>query len=539
MPAPGTWPREAPRPTDSHAERAVWQALRAGLPKGWYAWHSLRIRDARNVDGEGDFVIAAPARGLLVLEVKGGHVELRDGRWLQNGREMRDAPRDQANRCVRKLVARLRDDGCAPPAYGVATCFPDLAFDRGPGAGDLAGLVLGADDLRWLERALPELLERALPPAGREQGRWIDALHRLWGESWTPTMRLGARVRLDEERRTQLDARQLELLDLVADNERMLIEGGAGTGKTLLACESARRFARGGRRVLLLCFTDPLSRWIRAHVDDRAVDVTSVRKLAHELARAAGQPLDETADDFWEDLPWRAAEAVELLGRRWDAVVVDEAQDFTLGDWALVEKCAGGRALWAYHDPHQAFWPDREIPRDLFQAHFSLKDGYRCPPELRLVAEAYAGRPLDRDALDAAVAKGQLAVVACPSESSVPDKVAVEIDKLLGEGLRPGDIAVVSLRGQTAPGAVARLDQVGRHRLVRADSEEAGEQVVADTFLRFKGLERAAIVVTDLRLVEDRREVRMYVAMTRALGAVRVVAPGGSLEADPVLGGIA
>jgi len=41
---------------------------------------------------------------------------------------------------------------------------------------------------------------------------------------------------------------------------------------------------------------------------------------------------------------------------------------------------------------------------------------------------------------------------------------------------------------------------------VRADSEEADEQVVADTFL--KGLERAAVIVTDLRLVEDRREVR-------------------------------
>jgi len=76
--------------------------------------------------------------------------------------------------------------------------------------------------------------------------------------------------------------------------------------------------------------------------------------------------------------------------------------------------------------------------------------------------ELVEGRELDRTALEAAVAKGHLAVVACPSESSVPDKVALESQRLLGEGLRPGDIAVVSLRGQPAPGAVARRDHVGR-----------------------------------------------------------------------------
>ena len=70
----------------------MWRALRDHLPKGWLAWHSLRLRDGDNLDGEGDFVIAAPKRGLLVLEVKGGHVEVRDGRWFQNGKPLKTAP---------------------------------------------------------------------------------------------------------------------------------------------------------------------------------------------------------------------------------------------------------------------------------------------------------------------------------------------------------------------------------------------------------------------------------------------------------------
>jgi len=76
----------------------VYDALTRGLPKGWYAWHSLRIRARGHPDAETDFVIADPARGILFVEVKGGHIEERDGRWYSNCRQLEQPPRDQANR---------------------------------------------------------------------------------------------------------------------------------------------------------------------------------------------------------------------------------------------------------------------------------------------------------------------------------------------------------------------------------------------------------------------------------------------------------
>ncbi len=57
--------------------------------------------------------------------------------------------------------------------------------------------------------------------------------------------------------------------------------------------------------------------------------------------------------------------------------------------------------------------------------------------------------------------------------------------------------------------------------------------MVAETFLRFKGLERPAIIVTDLHLARDR--VRMYIALTRALSTVRIVDTRDSFVHDPVL----
>ena len=253
MSAAGLWPREEPRPTRSEAERCVWRALQSGLPAGWHAWHSLRIRDGRNIDGEGDFVLAVPARGMLVLEVKGGRVEVRDGRWLQNGRPMETPPREQALGFARRLVERLRATDSMPPAWGVATCFPDTEFGRGPSQGDVEGCVLGAQDLPFVGEALVAIVERALPLPHAERDRWTDALHALWGETWIPKPCLGQRVRASEEERVRLDAEQVALLDLVEENRTLLVDGGAGTGKTLCAVEAARQAASSPPLRVLLC----------------------------------------------------------------------------------------------------------------------------------------------------------------------------------------------------------------------------------------------------------------------------------------------
>ena len=537
MSRPGLWPRKQCRPTDSKAEERVYEALSTQLPEGWYAWHSLRIHDRLGIDGEGDFVIVDPERGLLVIEVKGGRVEVRDGRWFQNGAPMKMAPREQGLGYVSHLVRQLRDRGCAPPSYGVVTCFPDTSFEHEPDQGDVYGRVLGEQDLSWLREALPEVMDRALPPAREGHGKWIQVLHELWGETWTPRLRLGQKARKDEVDRVELDSKQLQILDMLGGNERLLVHGGAGTGKTLLACEVAKRWARDGKSVLLLCFTEPLGMWLQASVDVPNVQVRTVRNYARDLLRQAGQSrIGPLGSEGWEGLSWKAAsDVVPHIDIPWDGIVLDEGQDFSLGDWALVEALVGKRSMWAFHDTRQAFWPDRSIVEDLFQARIDLIHNYRCPPELFAVAEAYAGNELDVEAMRSAVERGHLAVVPCPSESSVPDKVAVELDKLRGEGLRKADIAVVSLRGLTADDAVIRKDRLGCHAMVRANDASLEDNIVADTFLRFKGLERPAIVVTDLRLVQDRRAQRMHIALTRAMLTARVVAPKEVLLEDPVL----
>jgi len=181
MVKPGLYPTSAPRSTESHAEMAVYDAMARGLPKGWYAWHSLRIRVPGQRDAETDFVIADPARGILIIEVKGGLIEERDGRWYSNGSLLKQPPREQANRFLSAFLALLHKNGVCPPSCGIATFFTDTAFSAPPGESDVAGCVLGQQDLNWLHEALPEVMACALARRARPKGKWIQAVHDLWG----------------------------------------------------------------------------------------------------------------------------------------------------------------------------------------------------------------------------------------------------------------------------------------------------------------------------------------------------------------------
>ena len=171
----GLYPREGVRPTTSLAEQTVYRALQKALPEGWTAWHSLRVRLNRGPEGEGDFVLAIPDRGVLVLEVKGGQIEVIDGQWLQNGHRMARSPREQSHEFTKKLVSLLeaRYAG-AIPWFVAATVFPDTAFDAGPTNGDVAGAVLGEQDLAYLRDALLALVDRLLRPGGAPRDLDVD-----------------------------------------------------------------------------------------------------------------------------------------------------------------------------------------------------------------------------------------------------------------------------------------------------------------------------------------------------------------------------
>ncbi len=529
------YPSSEPRPTPSHAEHAVFSALqRCTLPG--VAFHSLRLRTDAGWEGEGDFVIADPALGLLVLEVKGGALELRGGQWFQNGKRLDKAPRSQALGFAKKLIDELQRAGCQPPPWGVACVFPDCEFSAGPTAGDLRELVLGKRDLPYLTDALPAVFTRALPahvPAPTNR-KWLEQLKTLCGETWVPTLQLADRVDDAAERTIALDQRQYQLLELAGDTPRALVEGAAGTGKTLVAMELCRRRAAKGLRTQYLCFTDALAKAVDKQLGATpGLKATSVRQLAVDLLRGSGALIPPPDKRFWDEVSLTAAcDALPAEDARPDLVVVDEGQDFEAGDWMLAEQLAGPRGLWVFRDNRQAYW-ERPMPEGVLQSlggRFTLPRSYRCPEGLAAFAERYANpnAPAIQPPPDV------VRVVRC-DDAELLERTRHEVETLLKNGAKPEQIVIVSLSGQTRS-ALFALPKLGSVPLVHADAPDAGRHVVVETFLRFKGLERPFVIIAELGGKHvTHYETRMHIALTRATVQAIVLAAPATLDHDHAL----
>jgi hypothetical protein len=548
---PGTvYPLHTHRPTESRGEKEVLAWLRKALPDGYVAWHSIGLRVGADWCGEGDIVVLTPKCGVLVLEVKSGRVDLHEGIWRQNGTVMRKPPIAQAHGYVRKLVETLAEQGVVGVPFGVACFFPDTPFSSAPKTGELRDVVLCARDLERGDDTVGNVFEGAIrygkrpPPFPKIR----HAIHELWGERWTGGLDVPDQIADAEKRLFRLDREQLDVLLTVEENARASVDGGAGTGKTVVARNLALRKARQGKRVLYLCFTDSLAyavdaQFAAARREGHAIEARPIRRHARALLDAAGLAKAGTDEQkFGQHISMEAVVDGLVHSRaRPDLVVVDESQDLKEEDWLFVDALAKGVWLWTFGDEKQRFLSTDPMPDHLAEEmmRVRLRKQRRSPGAIAKLAERYVGGSAE----EVGVAAGDdeegesaddaeaVKTLAC-APTRILATVEKEIKRLLSKGVKAGEIAVLSLAGKTHA-RVAGLEKIGDVRVVVADAPDAATNVVADTCLRFKGLERPFVIVVDLP--EDCNkpmsgaDVRMHIAVTRATMGVVIVGSEGAV----------
>ncbi len=525
--APGLYPREGIRYRAPESERRVFKALQGSLPAGWYAWHSLKLCADRRDYTEADFVIASPTCGILILEVKGGAIRKENGAWFQNESVMPSSPLDQAHRFMRILRRRFCGQNLSYPGIGLAACFPDTPVDAGLTQDDLAGKVIGSESLPFLDRILEDIFKRTVSIRRTIDIGWIAALHQMWCESWIPDRKLSRRRKEDDEVRLGLDREQMRILDLAGENDRVIIQGMPGTGKSILAMEMARREAAKGRRVLVLCFTESLGLELARHLKDPNITATSIGSLALALLREQGREIiEEYTPEFWEPLMLEASATLSTRDAdHWDTIIIDEAQDMGVNAWAFIEACADEKSRkWIFSDPSQSAFPGRSIPAPIERSSTKLilNRIYRCPPSIQALAAACSGEQPDLILISEGVDAGVIKLVV-GSPGGVETTIRAEIHGLLRDGFSRTEIAVLSLRGLTCPENIVFRQSIGGERVYRASDPKSAGKLICETFIRFKGLERPAIIVTDLRLVTNKLLSRLLIAATRATSVLRVV----------------
>lgn len=517
-------PDEHPRLKSS--ERSTYQALIDQLEPNDLVVPGQRVTDHLK-DHEVDFVVAIEGAGIVCVEVKGGEVwhdgdgwrQIRGGRQftiepVRQAREACYALRDFIEKDPRWTQGRLRWDHVVvlpntelPDDFGLPDCPRWKVIDRS----DLPELV---DKLRYV--LVRQELDR---PLLTKEG--IDQLLTALSGRGLPQRDVVARALANEDAADALTEHQAIVLDAIRLLRRVEVRGGAGSGKTFLAMEQARRLAQRGERVALVCYSHGLASYLERVCEtwprrQRPAYVGEFHALGVQWGAPEGPDealrTEETVR-FWErDLPLQMASLAEGLepGHRFDSIVVDEAQDFADAWWdpllaALRDPVDGG--LYVFTDEGQRVF-DRFGSPPVPLVPLILDHNLR---NTRQIANAF--QPLVDHPMRFLGGEGPAVTFVACSRADALDAGDDQIDALLEQGWRPEDLALLTT-GSRHPEQAERQKE---GHTAYWDSFWDTDQVFYGHVLGFKGLERRCVVlvVNETGMFERSRE-RLYVGLSRA-----------------------
>lgn len=531
-------PREPAEHTRSEGEREVFSLIKTELPNSWSALHSLgMVTHPRKPWAEIDFVLIGPT-GVYCLEVKGQRVARRDGQWIftnRHGEENthREGPFHQAAGASAALRAYLvrRQPSLAKIAVGYGVVLPDSSLEaEGPDI-ERAVLFEATDVERGFDAYIDRLTRYWYPrvkavtgktPVGLSQQEVQTILALLRPDfDGIPSLRAQAGVVTRELLR--LTAEQYRVLDGLAENPRVFVRGGAGTGKTLLAIEEARRQSKLGHRVLFCCFNKNLAHFVRDEIGD-SVTCTTLHSLMASLVAAehleADLPAASKSDLFSIFYPELALRILRSAGRRrFDVLIVDESQDLLRDDYLdvlselVVDGLANGQ--WRmFFDPLQNIYQGTATS-SLTRIHKLNPTHYQLTMNCRNTAPiaTTTGLLADVDLGETLVAEGPETRIIW--YSGQPEQSAVlktEIDRLVAGGIDVADIVLLSPRAYDS--SAART--LAGYRITESTQPRHGS-IRFSSVGGFKGLEATAVVLTDVeRLNTSDAHSTLYVGTSRA-----------------------
>jgi hypothetical protein len=510
-----------------YSERLTLDALRK-LGDDWTVFQSIKwqsLRNGRQGDGEADFALLHPDMGLLVLEVKGGTIELNNGKWSttdQYGeRHQIKNPFEQARASKYGLLEYLSQSGASLKSIPVnyAVVFPSCSVDGDIGPAGSRPIVIDMVDLRDIERSVRRVVEhwevRQKVPA-----RLVEEIGRLLAPTMSLKPLLGHLVACVRNDQIELTRQQIDLFSRLTRVRTLLTRGGAGTGKTILAVERARKLGRDGFSTLMVCFNQLLAEKLQDTLaGEKNVQVGTFHSIALRFMRQANLSVPNQMTEVWweEEAALRLLDAAQVVGRQYDALVVDEFQDFR-AEWIEALRELSGRVpdapLYLFGDYHQELYGRGfELPNDY--AEYVLDVNCRSTAPINKRFEAIFDKPLAN-----AGASGPEPVFSVV-ESSVEAEALVEsfVTRLMAEqGLRPEQIVVLSDKNDFISSM--------RERSVESWSfcPYGKTGIVVESVRRFKGLEADAIILVLLGPPSQDSKTIGYVGMSRARAYLAVLA---------------
>ena len=504
----------------SYGEFQIFESLKQ-LPNDWYIYHSLnwkdRSKNGRITWGEADFVIFNKNYGILVVEVKSGGISFKDGKWLQTRldnseiNEMKN-PFNQANRSKYKLIDEI--DYKLP--YGdrcfidKAVWFPSISNDEL----QKANLPLEYDSkLILTKESLNNPLQSILSIYNFYNSTRYTMLSRnsenVILETIMPSFNLvpSASNIKDEADYVfyQLTNEQKKVLDFISDQQTVAIQGSAGTGKTFIAVEQAKRLS-SDKKVLFLCF----NKFLYYHLDNKCkLNNVDYYNLHTFLSK-------NSSDDISTDEKClKALKSIDFANTLdYQTIIIDEAQD--INDKILIEFYEICKRLnynlYLFYDKNQMLFQNK-LPKCLEEFDCKLTLTKNCRNTLKIVQTINSVFNINTQANGFSVS-GVMPTFYFV-DTDIQNKLRLIINDYLNDGFDQKDITILTLSTEDES-CLNGITQIGNYKINHESNEDG---IFFTTSKKFKGLESNIIIVIDFdaKQYSDYEYMKnLYVSLSRA-----------------------
>jgi len=530
--------------TKSNAERKVFYALKDLLPGDYTIIHSLPVykkssRKGPLKDGEIDFLILHPDKGMIALEVKGGGIQIDPvtGNWYSinyyGEKNSIKNPYEQAKNHIHTLSYEIKNHERLRKfkfPFGHAVWFPDIDLTgRQLGVSThLKGITLCSKDLDRTPNAISQLFNNTIGinPRTCPSKEGVKEFIKFYTPSKKIVISLSSKISTEKEKIFEATESQYNVLSLIERFNRVSISGSAGCGKTFLALEKARRIAENNRnkKVVIVCFNKTLSMYLKQlNPNPGQIDIFHFHGLCIEYCKKANLevpfPDPTVKKDFFfkKILPDCLLDALDQTDFRYDALIVDEGQDF-LNDWWLplqeILNEPEEDMFYLFFDDNQLLYGNTiELPLD--NPPISLSENCRntkCIHSESMkyykgLVESRATGPQGRD-----------------PEIVKPDNHASEIecvDKIINDLIKkdkifPGDITILTPI-QKVKSIWNNEKALSKYKMSWDYSKRDKNTIFCSTIYAYKGLESPVIILTELKAIfPSKVNELMYIATTRA-----------------------
>jgi len=520
-------PRVVGKNPSNRWENEVLKHFRQQLPPDWVVMPSVGwtlMKDGRIRDGEADFVVLAPGLGLVVVEVKGSrefkvdelggwHRLEASGAWSA----LRQSPPEQAMGNMHTLVEFLRAKYAwmdFPGRYAYLVIYPqgetdDLGmFDQ--------STIATRRHVNQMAGRLRNALESRGPSRVGEQftGAVIEKIIDQLKNRRFHLVKVDSGDDVSDDRSTieNLTRQQFATLRGLFDLPRVAVIGPAGSGKTLLAMWRFKSLVEEGKRAIYVCYNKSLAEFLRHLNPEHSELIWNVDRLFARLCPATSPPAEKDKRDrfFREDLPGMVADRASKIDK-YDAIVVDEGQDFSEYQVLVMHDLLAEEGLWVFFaDWRQDLYKQGSGTPIGAEVVFTLHHNCRNTTRINDTANRFAHK-------------------AIPSMPGMPDGVLPTVEVVKDQSVRAWELAkrwagegsIAILSPYTLANSAMKGQKLGHGLRLSEDISDLSSKdtVVFSTIRSFKGIEASVVILVDLEIPGEKAafsEEDLYVACTRA-----------------------